>query len=201
MHLRVDFKASGWFSLPAWMLGPKTLLLVRILMLGCSGLYLTGCGTVHRNIDAATEKILFDTSWAFYLGNPDSAALFNDTALQIVGANHGWRQVDLPHDWSIEGTFDKANPAGNQGGALPGGVGWYQKQFVLSGHDSLKNIYIQFDGVYRYSKVWLNGHFLGERPNGFISFEYNLSPYLYFDGRKNILVVRVDNSEQPNSRW
>ena len=64
-----------------------------------------------------------------------------------------------------------------------------------------KNVFIDFDGVYRKSEVWINGHSLGMRPNGYISFRYDLTPYLKYGNEKNIMTVKVDNSQQPNSRW
>lgn len=136
----------------------------------------------------------FDQNWTFNLGdvphgeNPD----FNDA---------GWRKLNLPHDWSIEGKFSKDNPATPEGGALPGGIGWYRKAFTLPETSKGKNISIDFDGVYQKSEVWINGHRLGYRPNGYISFRYNLTPYLFYGSKKNMLVVKADNSVQQNSRW
>lgn len=112
-----------------------------------------------------------------------------------------WRPLTLPHDWSIEADFSDAYPATPGGGALPGGVGWYRKTFKLPESDRGKIIYIDFDGVYRNSRVWINGHLLGFRPNGYISFRYDLTPFLRYGDEENLLAVRVDNSEQPNSRW
>ena len=94
----------------------------------------------------------------------------------------------------------KENPATPEGGALPGGIGWYRKTFTVPASSKDKKVYIDFDGVYQKSTVWINGHELGFRPNGYISFEYDLTPYLKFGG-KNIIAVKVDNSVQPNSRW
>ena len=135
----------------------------------------------------------FDKGWHFNLGNVTDAETpgFNDA---------GWRQLDLPHDWSIEGKFSKDNPATPEGGALPGGIGWYRKTFVVPETSKGQTVYIDFDGVYQKSIVWINGHKLGFRPNGYISFEYELTPYLNFGG-KNTIAVKVDNSVQPNSRW
>ncbi|NCD71448.1 DUF4982 domain-containing protein [Mucilaginibacter sp. R11] len=135
----------------------------------------------------------FDKGWRFHLGdlkNAESVSLNDQT----------WRALDLPHDWSIEGTFSKDNPAKPEGGALPGGLGWYRKTFTVPAADKNKIIYIDFDGVYEKSDVWINGHHLGFRPNGYISFRYELTSYLHFGG-KNVIVVKVDNSIQPNSRW
>lgn len=115
-----------------------------------------------------------------------------------------WRTLNLPHDWAIEGSFSPDNPSGTGGGALPGGIGWYRKHFTLEElgvTPAEGRIYtIRFDGVYMNSTVWINGHELGTRPYGYISFEYDLTPYLNLNG-ENILAVRVDNSDQPNSRW
>ena len=136
----------------------------------------------------------FCSDWKFYLGDvkegqsPD----LNDAS---------WRKLNLPHDWSIEGSFSKDNPATPGGGALPGGIGWYRKSFSLPQDENGKRFYIEFDGVYRNSEVWINGHYLGKRPYGYSSFRYELTPYLTFGTRKNIISVKVDNSKQPNSRW
>jgi len=136
----------------------------------------------------------FNQNWKFYLGEANDAAVenFNDAA---------WRHVQLPHDWSIELPFDSTSPTGTGGGALRGGIGWYRKTFTLPPTSKGKNIFIDFDGVYCNSEVFINGHSLGIRPNGFISFRYNLTPYLKFDNQANIIAVKVDNSQQPNSRW
>lgn len=111
-----------------------------------------------------------------------------------------WRSVDLPHDWAAEGDFNRTNPSGTGGGALPGGIGWYRKTFRVPAALQGKCVWIEFDGVYMNSTVWVNGHELGTRPYGYISFCYDLTPYLIY-GKKNVIAVRVDNSDQPNSRW
>ena len=111
-----------------------------------------------------------------------------------------WRVLNLPHDWAVEGDFDARNPSGTGGGALPGGIGWYRKAFVADTTDAGKQFIIQFDGVYMNSEVFINGHRLGKRPYGYISFAYDLTPHLKW-GETNTLAVRVDNAEQPNSRW
>ncbi|THU40280.1 glycoside hydrolase family 2 protein [Niastella caeni] len=136
----------------------------------------------------------FDRNWTFNLGNVSRAedASFNDAS---------WRKLNLPHDWSIELPFDSTSPTGTGGGALRGGLGWYRKTFTLPATDKGKNIFIDFDGVYCNSEVFINGHSLGVRPNGYISFRYDLTPYLKFGNEKNVIAVKVDNSQQPNSRW
>ena len=111
-----------------------------------------------------------------------------------------WRSLDLPHDWSIEGPFSRNEAAGNQGAYLPTGIGWYRKTFSLPETCKDKQVSIEFDGVYQDSEVWINGHSLGKRPFGYVSFAYDLTEHLKFDG-PNVLAVRVDNSVQTNSRW
>ena len=135
----------------------------------------------------------FDKGWHFHLGD------VNDGEKTSVN-DANWRLLNLPHDWSIEGKFSKDNPATPEGGALPGGIGWYRKTFTVPAASKGKLVYIDFDGVYQKSDVWVNGHHLGFRPNGYISFRYELTPYLNFGG-KNTIAVKVDNSVQPNSRW
>ncbi|WP_426670832.1 beta-galactosidase GalB [Mucilaginibacter sp. McL0603] len=135
----------------------------------------------------------FDKGWHFHLGDVSGAE--NPTI-----SDAAWRTLDLPHDWSVEGTFSKENPATPEGGALPGGIGWYRKSFTVPASSKGKEVYIDFDGVYQKSTVWINGHELGFRPNGYISFRYDLTPYLKFGGQ-NVIAVKVDNSVQPNSRW
>ena len=143
---------------------------------------------------AIREKIDFNDNWKFELS--DSADY------QSPSFDDGsWRNINLPHDWSIEGEFSESHPAGIGGGALPGGAGWYRKTFTLTESDAAKKIYITFDGVYQNSEVYLNSELLGKRPNGYISFQYDLSPHLKFGNAENTLAVRVDNSDQPNSRW
>ena len=135
----------------------------------------------------------FNESWRFHLGDiPD--------AHQVSCNDSDWRILNLPHDWSIEGKFDKDHKATPGGGALPGGIGWYRKHFFINEKDTVKNIFIDFDGVYMNSEVWINGNYLGKRPNGYISFRYDLTPYLEME-KENVIAVKVDNSAQPNSRW
>lgn len=136
----------------------------------------------------------FNEKWKFKL---DSTKSYSDP--QVNDAS--WRVLNLPHDWSIEGSFSKDNPATPGGGALPGGIGWYRKTFSVPESGKNKNIFIDFDGIYKNSEVWINGHSLGIRPNGYISFRYELTPYLNYGAHTNVIVVKVDNSKQPNSRW
>lgn len=135
----------------------------------------------------------FTKDWKFTLADSESFSRtdFDDSQ---------WRQLNLPHDWSIEGEFSKDHPASPGGGALPGGIGWYRKTFNIPASDKNKQLFIEFDGIYQKGEVWINGHHLGMRPYGYTSVRYELTPYVKF-GEENVLAVKVDNSEQPNSRW
>jgi beta-galactosidase len=133
----------------------------------------------------------FTLDWKFKLTPDDASGIDID--------DDSWRPLDLPHDWSIEGKFDSLAAAGVGGGALPGGTGWYRKKFDVSENDLNKKVWVQFDGVYWNSEVWINGKKLGHRPNGYIGFRYDLTSHLH-EG-ENVIAVKVDNSKQPNSRW
>lgn len=141
---------------------------------------------------ADSRAVSFNDGWTFHLGDTAGASApdFDDAA---------WRKLSLPHDWAIEGDFSKDNPSGTGGGALPGGIGWYRKTFELTRADLRKHIYVDFDGAYMNATVYINGHELGTRPYGYASFSYDLTPWLH--AGRNVIAVRVDNAEQPNSRW
>jgi beta-galactosidase len=139
------------------------------------------------------RKQIFDFNWKFFLGDSPSAGTkdFDDK---------GWRDLDLPHDWSIEGKLDPKNPTGGAGGYFPAGIGWYRKKFDVPASWKGKCISIYFEGVYMNSEVFINGKSLGIHPYGYTTFSYDLTPYLDF-GRGNVLSVKVDNSKQINCRW
>ena len=139
---------------------------------------------------SARDRKCFDEGWLFTLG--DSVSM-SDTNYD----DSSWRRLDLPHDWAIEGDFLPSHPSGAGGGALPGGIGWYRKHFKVETSD---RYFIEFDGVYMNSTVYVNGRQVGFRPYGYSSFEYDITPYI-IKGAENIIAVKVDNSDQPNSRW
>ena len=156
------------------------------------GLLLTACSPTGEQV---RERSSWNDDWKFALSDSvqDYSSPDSDDST--------WRILSLPHDWSIEGDFSLDNPSTPGGGALPGGIGWYRKTFTLPETDRGKVVYVDFDGVYRNSEVWINGHSLGFRPNGYVSFRYDLTPYLRYGSQPNVIVVKADNSEQPNSRW
>ena len=145
-----------------------------------------------------TREQLFDGGWRFHRGGALGAdkPAFNDAQ---------WRQVDLPHDWSIEdlpGTNSPFSPdaiSQPSGGFTTGGTGWYRKSFTLPAADKGKRIHLQFDGIYMNAEVWLNGKRLGKHPYGYTSFSYDITERLKWD-TINVLSVKVRN-EGENSRW
>src|SRR5262249_47525571 len=141
---------------------------------------------------AQRQRFSMDPGWRFTLGD-------------LVGAeqpeyNDGqWRVLDLPHDWSIEGAPRQDAPGGGGAGYFPMGTGWYRKSFRLPSGARGRDVWLEFDGVYMNSDVWINGVHLGHRPYGYISFAYDVTTHLV--PGINTVAVRVDNSRQPNSRW
>ncbi len=146
----------------------------------------------------------FDIHWRFKKGKEIDAKSFgfNDS---------GWRILDVPHDWSIEdlaenntdstvGPFYKNAMGKNKTAFTVGGTAWYRKHFTLDKSTLNKNVYIQFDGVYMNSDVWINGYHLGNHPNGYTSFIYDLTAHLNPVGKDNVIAVQVKN-EGDNSRW
>ncbi|MEI6138071.1 MAG: sugar-binding domain-containing protein [Mariniphaga sp.] len=139
----------------------------------------------------AGSSVKINDGWKFQKGDVEKAATpeFDDSK---------WRIIDLPHDWSVEGPL---NPnLASATGYLPGGIAWYRKTLNIPSQETTQNVYIYFEGVYRNSEVFINGVSLGMRPNGYISFQYDLTPHLKF-GEKNTIAVRVDHSKYADSRW
>ncbi len=137
-------------------------------------------------------RIPLDFDWNFQLGEVKGAERegFDDSS---------WRILDVPHDWSIEGSYDESNPAGIAGAFLPAGIGWYRKTIDINSLSEDDQYFVEFDGVYMNSDVWINGVHLGTRPCGYTSFSYNLTPYV--KNGENVLAVRVDHSKVPSGRW
>ena len=142
----------------------------------------------------ARQRQSFDADWLFLLA--DSVQMS-----EVDYDDSAWRHLNVPHDWAIEGDFYVGNPSGASGGALPGGIGWYRKHFQISADPSPKGsrFFLEFDGVYMNSTVYVNGQEVGFRPYGYSTFEYDITPYVHQG--ENVVAVRVDNSDQPNSRW
>jgi beta-galactosidase len=145
--------------------------------------------------EPARAIVDFNSGWKFLPSDAPHAeeATLNDAA---------WRDVTVPHDWSIAGPIDPKNPSGPGGGFFPTGIVWYRKSFSLPPQDAQRRAYIAFDGVMANSDVWINGFHLGHRPNGSVSFYYELTGHLRFgQSERNVIAVRCDTSKQPASRW
>lgn len=151
------------------------------------------CLNANAYLEDNYRKQLFDYGWKFALGDYSDAS-------SIHYNDNDWRTLDLPHDWSIEDRTDPANPMGNDGGYFPAGIGWYRKSFELPSTYKDKKVGIYFEGVYMNAEVFVNGKSVGMHPYGYSSFYYDLTSYLRY-GEKNIIAVRVDNSQQKNCRW
>ena len=147
---------------------------------------------VQTTVFAQREVRNLDFDWYFHKGD-----IGNGQADEVDFS--GWRQLDVPHDFSIEGPYCKDYPGGNRTGFLPGGIGWYKKVLDWEPSWDGKRLYLEFDGVFMNSTVWVNGVEAGFRPNGYLTFGYDITPYMK-KGR-NIVSVRVDNSKQPAARW
>ncbi|MCP4048457.1 MAG: DUF4982 domain-containing protein [Gammaproteobacteria bacterium] len=167
----------------------KGLVSVIRLVVGSVILLVCGLSLAHG---AARERISLDSDWLFQPGNQENASL-------PVFEDSGWRQLDLPHDWSIEGDYDKDNPAGVAGGFLPTGMGWYRKHIQWLPEWENRKVLLTFDGVYMNSEIWVNGTKVGGRPYGYIGFSFDISEQLKDD--KNTIAVKVDNSKVPSGRW
>lgn len=151
---------------------------------------LVACASKSKNARIVED---FNQNWNFKLGD-------HPTAIESNFNTADWRTLQLPHDWSIEGSFDKDSKTKQAQGFLPAGKGWYRKTFTVPADWANKTVSIEFDGIFKNSEVFINGYSLGMRPNGYISFSYELSQYLNF-GKENVIAVKVDNDAQPNSRW
>jgi beta-galactosidase len=129
--------------------------------------------------------------WAFVLRDDAEARRpeFDDSS---------WHRIDLPHDWSVKGPLSPKLASST--GYLPGGIGWYRKNLVIPSQENGERVFLYFEGIYNRSEVYLNGHLLGKRPNGYVSFYYDVTPFVRFDGA-NTLAVRVDHSRAADSRW
>lgn len=134
------------------------------------------------------NAVKFNDGWLFNLQD-------DSTSRKPAYDDGRWRKLHLPHDWSVEAQLSPSLASCT--GYLPGGIGWYRKHFTVT--DDSPRHYIYFEGAYNRSEVYLNGHLLGKRPNGYVSFLYDMTPYL--KPGNNVLAVRIDHSRYADSRW
>ncbi|WP_372756076.1 glycoside hydrolase family 2 TIM barrel-domain containing protein [Labilibaculum sp.] len=150
---------------------------------------------IFQNVGLAQNSRVekrFDFDWKF--SRTDTSAALNSDY-----DDSDWKGVDVPHDWAFEEGISQDGAQRESGGYFGGGIGWYRKQFSVDSDMLTKRVQIEFDGVYMNSEIWINGHYLGKRPYGYISFGYELTPYLSLGA--NTIAVRVDNSHEPSARW
>ncbi len=164
----------------------------RCLLLLVLSVILGSCTTIAKENDSVRSRTSLDKNWKFIQedvvngSNPD----YDDKS---------WRALNVPHDWSIEGEYAENHPAGRAGAYLPTGIGWYRKSLDIKNLSKENRYFIEFDGVYMNSDVWINSHHLGNRPYGYIGFAYDLTPFLK-EG-ENTIAVKVDHSLAPSGRW
>lgn len=151
------------------------------------------CKKYIDDYDQYTGRItrVINLNWKFYKGDIDKGESnqLNDSL---------WLNIDLPHDWSIKEPFSEQWASST--GYLPGGVGWYRKTFFIEKAEEGRKVFVYFGGISNNSTVWVNGKEVGYRPNGYVSFFYDISNYLNY-GKDNLIAVKVDHSEFDDSRW
>ena len=181
-NLDEDFcKRINWKAYYMFLFSEKRVLLIAVVLLG-------SC----LSVCLGREVVDFDSDWKFSLGDVKdaSAASFDDS---------GWRKLSVPHDWAFEADYSRDGAQKDRGGYKPGGIGWYRKDFEIDSGWSGNRIFIEFDAVYMNSEVWVNGKYLGKRPYGYISFDYEMTNLV--KPGKNCISLRVDNSLEPSARW
>jgi beta-galactosidase/beta-glucuronidase len=151
---------------------------------------LFSCITAFSQVSFGDSKKIND-NWKFNLQDTPDAQnkTFDDTK---------WQSVNVPHDWSVKGQLSPTLASCT--GYLPGGIAWYRKSINIPQSKSGEKVYLYFEGVYNRSEVFINGHSLGKRPNGYISFAYDATPFVKY-GEENTISVRVDHSQSADSRW
>ncbi|RME71850.1 MAG: DUF4982 domain-containing protein [Verrucomicrobia bacterium] len=148
-------------------------------------------GALGNDAASGRMRVSFNDDWRFHKGDAPGAEApaFDDS---------GWRSVRLPHDWAIEGPFDVKYNA--RCGGLPfHGIGWYRKTFTVPAEAKGRVVTVEFDGAMYDSEVWVNGRFIGNRPYGYIGFEYDISAHLNYGG-ENVIAVKL-SPEDLSSRW
>ena len=198
----------GTLLRPCFACNMKIASLLRPLLAAAALLFLVA--TRVGAADSPREHLSLDANWKFHLGDDWPDALRLDKAGMSTGPasekfnDQSWRTLNLPHDWAIELLFDKKclrayqlhgpmpNPSGP--GYPQNSVGWYRRTFDLSAEDSGKRIWLDFDGAYRDTTVWVNGWLIGRHESGYYPFRYDITDIVRFGG-KNTIAVRVDASK------
>ncbi|MES3023528.1 MAG: beta-galactosidase GalA [Pseudomonadota bacterium] len=160
---------------------------------------------------AGRERINIDKGWRFAHGHAYDAkqdfgfglrpfffakAGYGDGPASVEFSDAAWRKLDLPHDWAVELPFDARASTGHGSRAVgrnfpENSVGWYRKLIHIPSADKGRRVSLEFDGIYRNSAVWVNGHYIGTEPSGYSGFRYDITDYLNF-GADNLVAVRAD---------
>lgn len=156
----------------------------------------------EAQVERSERKMKFNDDWKFKLVDKYD---FNNDSVQAEGIDYddsSWDSVELPHDWAIYQEYENGNGVRAAQGALAGGVGWYRKNFTLSDDFKDKTVSLQFDGVYMISQVWVNGQTLDDWKQylGYVTFDYDITEFLNFDGQENTIAVKVQ-SPNDSARW
>ncbi|MDR2854504.1 MAG: beta galactosidase jelly roll domain-containing protein, partial [Prevotellaceae bacterium] len=148
------------------------------------------CASVSSQVSFGSPELI-NNGWKFIQSDVQKAQTpdFDDKK---------WQNVDLPHDWSVRNNLSPSLAAAQ--GFLPGGIGWYRKTLNVPADKKGEKVYLYFEGVYNRSEVFVNGQSVGKRPNGYVSFNYDITHLVKF-GENNTVAVRVDHSKQADSRW
>src|SRR5436190_21183650 len=173
--------------------------------------------TFHLSFAQPRKHISFDEGWRFHFGHaadPSKDVTYgltaivaksgktDNTALALKFNDSSWRKLDLPHDWAVELPFSNSTNFDVQshgykpvGGLYPEtSIGWYRKHFTVAAKDSGQRFQLQFDGVFRDAKFWINGFYLGNNLSGYVGASYDITDYINYD-RDNVIVVRVDATQ------
>lgn len=161
---------------------------LKYIFLFFSLLVLSGSTLAQGGFGQAQQ---INENWKFILKDVDEGE-------QVNLDDKNWRTVYLPHDWSVKQQLSPTLASAT--GYLPGGIGWYRKHIIVPENKKNEKVYLYFEGVYNRSEVYVNGQLLGQRPNGYISFMYDATPYIKY-GKENVIAVRVDHSNFVDSRW
>lgn len=191
---------------------PQTMNIPSIRLFLCSIIFLQSFAYAQTEVANKRERLLMDFDWRFSFGHPYQTekdfhtgtsyfsylakAGYGDGAADLSFDDRSWRKLNLPHDWAVEQDFSEKASFSHGFKAIgrnfpDASVGWYRKTFSIPESDLGRKISIEFDGVFRNSAVWINGHYLGTEESGYNSFRYDLSDYLNYGG-SNVIAVRAD---------
>jgi len=137
-------------------------------------------------------KRIINDNWKFILKDEKEA-------FQKDFPDESWEKVTLPHDWSVHYPLSREYSSGT--GYVRGGTAWYRKHFTLPEKLRGKRFFIRFDGIYKNSQVWVNGYYMGKRPYGYATFQYDISDFVCFGEKENVISVKVTHEDIADSRW